>query len=63
MIAYQQRVIDEKMELDSKLEKLNAFFATEIFNRLLDEEKDRMRRQAMAMLAYSGILDERIKAF
>lgn len=61
--AHQQRVVDEKRELDVKLEKLVAFFDTETYQELDSEERYRLRRQANAMYSYSKILGERIAAF
>lgn len=60
---HQQRVIDEKDELDSKLQKLSAFFDTPIFAGLNEAEKQRLVRQEAAMDAYSQVLGERIAAF
>jgi hypothetical protein len=63
MQPHQQRVVDEKAELDEKLEKLRAFFGTDRFDGLDTDEKKRMWRQADHMEAYSGVLGERIAAF
>lgn len=63
MPEYQQRVVEEKKELDSKLEKLLKFFDTATFDELPVEEKDRMYRQSRYMKQYSEVLGERIEAF
>lgn len=63
MQLHQQRVVMEKDELDAKLAKLNAFFATGTYNALPVEEQDRLARQSVAMTDYSVILGERIAAF
>lgn len=63
MLPHQQRVVDEKKELDEKLEKLTAFFSTNIFSELPQEEQNRLRRQQFAMTDYSTILGERIDNF
>lgn len=63
MKLHEQRVIDEKTELDIKLEKLKAFPETSIFKALPADERDRLGKQAMAMQDYSDILAERIAAF
>jgi len=63
MEQHQQRVVDEKKDLDVKLERLNTFFGTELFSRLDEGEQDRLRRQANAMGEYSAILGERIAMF
>lgn len=61
-MSYQQRLTDEKTELDAKLEKLYSFLATDTFNSLDEAEQDRLRLQAEYMTAYSGVLSERLAA-
>ncbi|MCX6921696.1 MAG: hypothetical protein NT154_00525 [Verrucomicrobia bacterium] len=63
MEAYQQRVVDEKTELDTKLTKLTAFLKTTTFQALPDAEQGRMTSQMVAMRSYSDVLGERIAAF
>ncbi len=64
MQPHQQRVVDEKNELDEKLTKLNAFVsAGTIFDTLASAEQERLRRQAGIMAEYSAVLGERIEAF
>ena len=63
MLPYQQRVIDEKAELDERLVKINKFFATDTFSSLPQDEQDRMQRQATYMKRYSEILGQRVEAF
>lgn len=60
---HQQRVVDEKRDLDEKLGKLGTFFETPIFAGLDEEERQRLEHQQAAMQEYSTILDERIAAF
>lgn len=60
---HQQRVIEEKVELDAKLVKIRAFFGTPLFSILKEPEQDRLHRQAGYMSCYSAVLDERIAAF
>lgn len=60
---HQQRVVDEKRELDGRIEKLNAFFRTSAFHGLDDAEQRRLSRQAGIMMQYSNVLAERIAAF
>lgn len=60
---HQQRVVGEKAVLSDKLEKLLAFFQTEIFADLPDAEKSRLRNQARFMDGYSAVLAERIEVF
>lgn len=62
-LPHQQRVVDEKSELDEKLSKLDAFLRTDTFKSLRNEEQILLDRQATAMRIYSGNLGERIKLF
>ena len=64
MEPYQQRVVDEKNELEDKLGKLIEFIEeSPTFPRLPDDEKNRLRRQKDSMKNYSDVLEERIAAF
>jgi hypothetical protein len=63
MVPHQQRVVNEKAELDEKREKLLAFFNTDLFRGLDQAEKDRLRTQHGVMGVYSEILHQRISAF
>ena len=63
MQPHQQRVVDEKTELDEKLSKLNAFWNNPIFAGLPEAERDRLHRQAVLMQQYSDVLAERIAVF
>jgi hypothetical protein len=63
MQPHQQRVVDEKTELDEKLKKLDAFGRTELFASLPADEQGRLNRQHSVMEKYSAILGERIAAF
>lgn len=63
MQEHQKRVVEEKVELDTKLTKLSAFFQNTFFVGLDSAEQERLRRQYDAMLNYSVILGERIAAF
>ena len=68
MEDYQKRVIDEKAELDAKLEKLQTFLVKQFhFNaeemEITSDELNRLKRQAEVMAEYSKILGERIEAF
>ena len=61
---HQQRVINEKTELDEKRTKLKAFIdGNAIFAGLPNDEKERLVRQHSCMTEYSQILGERIAAF
>ena len=63
MQPHQQRVVDEKAELDEKLTKLDAFGRTPLFASLPDDEQGRLNRQHSLMEQYSAVLGERIAAF
>lgn len=60
---YQQRVVDEKTELDAKREKLGEFKNTGLFASLPWQEQERLNTQAHVMTLYSAVLGERIAAF
>ena len=61
--AYQQRVIEEKEELDEKRFKLRDFRDGKVFEALPVDEKGRLNRQVEVMCSYSEILAERIANF
>lgn len=63
MQPYQQRVVEEKKQLDERLDALQVFFAGDIFPELDISERSRLSRQSVAMQGYSDILAERIAAF
>jgi hypothetical protein len=67
LAPFQQRLVDEKTELDSKLERLNVFLASDMVT--CDDsvvnaaEIERLQRQVKIMEEYSAVLAERIEAF
>ncbi len=63
MAPYQQRVVDEKAELDTKREKLGEFKQTDFFAKLPWQEQEWLNTQAHIMTMYSAILGARIAAF
>lgn len=63
MAPHQERVVEEKRDLDEKREKLLAFLSTDLFRGLDQAEKDRLRTQLSVMGLYSDILNQRIAAF
>ena len=63
MLPHQQRVVDEKKELDDKLTKLIQFFDNALFQSISSDEQERLRRQSDIMTQYSVVLGERIAAF
>ena len=63
MEAFQQRVVDEKKELDGRIERLRLFVNEEIFNTLPLNERRLMGSQHELMRDYSVILGKRIAKF
>ena len=63
--TFQQRVREEKSNLDENLDKLRLFIAqgSEKFEALPLIDRQRLIRQESAMSVYSGILGERIDNF
>ena len=61
---HQQRVIDEKTELDKKATALSEFIVNNpIFCTINSEEQERLKEQNEVMWQYSEILGARIAAF
>jgi len=64
MQPHQQRVVDEKAELDTKAKALSEFIGTNpVFETLPQDEQNRLREQCEVMWQYSEILGKRIAAF
>lgn len=63
MQPHQQRVVDEKEALDTKITDLARFQTGVIFGGLIETERMRLFAQHRAMVTYSTILGERIAAF
>lgn len=64
MEPYQDRVVQEKADLDRKIEKLSKFINDgDIFPTMNAEDQDRLREQCDIMWQYSEILGERIAEF
>lgn len=64
MQPHQQRVVDEKTELDTKANALSQFIGcSPIFATLDAAEQERLRLQNDVMWQYSEILGARIAAF
>lgn len=60
---YQERVVDEKQELDERIEKLRVFFNTDTFQELADRDKYLLVQQSGVMTTLSRILGDRIARF
>ena len=65
LAPHQQRVVQEKEELDEKLSKLSAFIDSPNFTITVKDENEiaRLVCQEEIMTDYSEILAERIAAF
>ncbi len=63
MLPYQERVVQEKKDLDEKLGKLEAFLCDKGHEPLRPHEQDRLIRQHRTMEKYSSILGVRIGQF
>lgn len=63
MQDWQQRVIDEKIELDARREKLGEFKNIMQSIMIPWQEQERINTQAHLMTAYSAVLGERIANF
>lgn len=59
--TFLDRLYIELEELQTKQDKLNAFFETETFKSLSKQDRTLMEAQFGAMLSYSSILIERIR--
>lgn len=61
---HQQRVVDEKAELDDRLGKLDVFITSNpVFGKLSDKDQELLTAQRGAMQEYSDILSQRIDLF
>ena len=60
---HQERVVEEKDDLEGKIKRLTDFFDTEIFEGLDGDEQFRMRTQARFMAGYLATLEARIAHF
>ncbi len=64
MQPHQQRVVDEKTELDKRAHALSQFIGlSPVFETLDAAEQERLREQNDVMWQYSEILGARIAAF
>ncbi len=64
MAPHQQRVVDEKNEVNDRLGKLAEFIAASpIFGKLPYDEQGRLKIQKFIMEQYVGVLCDRIDNF
>ena len=61
--AYQQRVMDEKQDLDEKIDKLDKFVQSDEYAQVPPQEAQRLLQQLAAMREYNRILEDRIANF
>lgn len=60
MSTFKERLIEEKLQLDEKIEKLEAFTLSEHFQKLEAVQMSLLNTQLFAMKTYSQILVERL---
>ncbi len=63
MQPWQERVVQEKADLDDKISKLEIFLDAPMFPKLAAEEQTLLTSQAQLMRGYSTILGKRISRF
>ncbi len=64
MQEYQQRVIDEKQQVNDRAVALSLFIGTnQVFNTLPAEEQELLREQCEIMHEHSEVLGKRIALF
>jgi hypothetical protein len=64
MLPHQERVVEEKKELDEKATKLSDFIGfSPVFDDIDPAEQERLKEQCEIMWQYSTILGQRIAAF
>lgn len=63
MLPHQQRVVDEKSDLDTKILALKKFIDGELFGSIRPPEQHMLREQLTHMKNYSYVLEKRIKFF
>ena len=63
MVVWQERVVEEKRQLDERRIKLEEFMCGDIYRTLSIEERARMHGQLGIMQQYSQVLAVRIAHF
>jgi hypothetical protein len=61
--AHQERVLEERTQLNDRLLKLDSFLYTEKFNCLSMDDQDLLVQQQRIMTEYLDVLDQRIANF
>jgi hypothetical protein len=60
MSTFKERLIDEKQQLDEKIEKLKSFMRSENFQKIEAVQMSLLNAQIFAMSTYRQILTERL---
>lgn len=60
MSTFKERLVEEKTQLDEKIEKLEAFISSENFQNIEGVQMSLLNAQLFAMKTYSQIMLERI---
>ncbi|AJW28999.1 hypothetical protein Z042_26280 [Chania multitudinisentens RB-25] len=63
MQPHQQRVVDERNELEDRLYRLSSFIAGTVFPRLPEQDRQLLEAQQHTMSAYVEVLTQRIELF
>lgn len=59
---YLRRVVEERDQLHERLVKLRAFVESTAFTQIDDAEQQRLKLQAVHMVGYERVLNERLGA-
>lgn len=63
LLPFQQRVVEEKADLDGRLVRLQAFLATPAFASMAGRDRQLLALQERLMIDLSAVLLERIERF
>ena len=63
LLPYQQRVVDEHAELDSRLYRLTAFCDSAVYEQLPIVDRELLQAQLRLMTELSSVLVSRIERF
>ncbi len=61
--SWQNRVLDERNDLDGKIQRLTTFLSQDAYRQLPEAEQRMLTKQRKFMLGYLSVLDERIFAW
>lgn len=60
---WQERIINERNDLEFKLHRLTNFIDSTLFDTLPKAEQGRLQRQKLIMIDYVAVLNERVAAW